>query len=57
MLAIISAVLFAIALILALTGKSFDPHIDATTLTIAGLLFLALHFTGAATAMSRRRRV
>jgi hypothetical protein len=45
MLAIIAAVLFAIALLLDLTGAGLGP-ISAMTLVIAGLLCLALHLAG-----------
>lgn len=52
--AIIAAVLFAIALILHLTGLSLGP-LDVTFFQIAGLLAAALHLAGIGT--SHRGRV
>ena len=43
MLAIIAAIIFAIAFILELAGKSYNELINPTTLTTLGLLLLALH--------------
>ncbi len=43
MFAIIAAIIFAIAFILDLAGKSYNNLINAGTLTVLGLLFLALH--------------
>ncbi|MGH3672974.1 MAG: hypothetical protein ACRDSH_20480 [Pseudonocardiaceae bacterium] len=45
MLAIVAAVLFAIALILALAGVALGP-LDVITFMAAGLLCLALHLAG-----------
>jgi hypothetical protein len=46
LLAIVAAVLFAIALIFELAKLGGDV-LNATTLTTAGLLFVALHLAGA----------
>ena len=54
--AIIAAVLFGLALLLELTTTSFGTVINATTLTTAGLLCVALHLAGVSTAIPRRRR-
>jgi hypothetical protein len=54
--AIIGAILFGLALLLQLTSASFGTVITATTLTTAGLLCVALHLAGAATALPRYRR-
>ncbi len=43
MLAIVAAIIFAIAVILDLVGRSYGNLINAGTLTTLGLLFLALH--------------
>ena len=43
MFAIIAAVIFAIAFILELAGKSYNNFITPGTLTTLGLLFIALH--------------
>lgn len=56
MIAIIAAILFGLALLLQLTSTSFGTIITATTLTTAGLLCVALHLAGAATAIPRYRR-
>lgn len=56
MVAIIAAILFGLALLLELTSKSFGTVINAATLTTAGLLCIALHLAGFATAVPRRRR-
>lgn len=55
MIAIIAAILFGLALLLELTSASFGTVITATTLTTAGLLCVALHLAGFATAMPRYR--
>jgi hypothetical protein len=58
--AIIAAVLFGLALILELAGRDLGPVLDQGTLTTAGLLCVALHLAGVATAWRgrgwRRRR-
>lgn len=46
MLATIAAVLFGIALLLEIIGQSFPDLVTPWTLTLAGLLFLALHVAG-----------
>ncbi len=56
MIAIIAAVLFGLALLLQLTNTSFGTVITPATLTTAGLLCVALHLAGFATAISRSRR-
>jgi membrane protein implicated in regulation of membrane protease activity len=58
MFAIIAAILFAIALILALAGFALGP-LDVITFISAGLLCLALHLAGigAGTRTWRRTRV
>ncbi len=58
MIAILAAILFGLALLLQLTGISLGTVITAATLTTAGLLCVALHLAGVATAMPRygRRR-
>ncbi len=43
MFAIVAAVIFAIAFILELTGKSTGTFFNPTTLTTLGLVFVALH--------------
>jgi hypothetical protein len=43
MFAIIAAVLFGLALLLDLINESLGDVVDPGTLTIAGLLFVALH--------------
>jgi hypothetical protein len=48
MFAVIAAVLFGIALLLDIVGQHYGPLLDTGTLMLAGLLCLALHFTGAA---------
>ncbi len=55
MFAIIAAVLFALALLFELAKLGGDV-ISATTLTTAGLLFVALHLAGAGTWARRGRR-
>jgi hypothetical protein len=54
MFAVIAAILFGIALLLELFSKDFGSVINATSLTTAGLLCLALHLCGLATALPRR---
>ena len=56
MFAIVAAVLFGLALLLQLTSTSFGTVITAATLTTAGLLCVALHLAGVATAIPRYRR-
>lgn len=58
MFAILAAILFGFALLLQLTNMSFGTVITAATLTTAGLLCVALHLAGVATAIPRygRRR-
>jgi hypothetical protein len=59
MLAIAAAVLFALALLFQLAGLDLGQVVNASTLTTAGLLCVALHMCGVATdrrAFSRRRR-
>jgi hypothetical protein len=58
MFAIIAAILFGLALLLQLVNESMGSVITPATLTTAGLLCVALHLAGAATALSgyRRRR-
>ena len=55
MFAIIAAVLFALALLWELAKLGGDV-INATSLTTAGLLFVALHLAGAGGWARRRRR-
>jgi len=55
MLAIIAAVLFLLALIFEL-AKTGNDVINSTTLTTAGLLFVALHLAGALGWGARYRR-
>jgi hypothetical protein len=43
MFAIVAAVLFGLALLLELIDETLGDLVTPTTLTIAGLLFLALH--------------
>jgi len=58
MFAIIAAILFGLALLLQLVNQNMGDVITPATLTTAGLLCVALHMAGAATAISgyRRRR-
>lgn len=56
MFAIIAAILFGLALLLELTSASFGTVITTGTLTMAGLLCVALHLAGVATAIPRYRR-
>ncbi len=46
MLAIIAAVLFGLALLLDLINQSLGTVVTTGTLTLAGLLCVALHLTG-----------
>jgi hypothetical protein len=55
MLAIIAAVLFLLALIFEV-AKTGNDVINSTTLTTAGLLFVALHLAGALGWGARYRR-
>jgi hypothetical protein len=43
MFAIVAAVIFAIAFIFDLAGKSYNNLLNAGTLTVLGLFFVALH--------------
>ncbi len=56
MFAIIAAVIFAIAVILELAGKSYGVLLNAGTLTTLGLFFVALHLAPLARYSVRRRR-
>ena len=56
MFAILAAILFGLALLLQLTSTSLGTIITASTLTTAGLLCVALHLAGVATALPRYRR-
>jgi hypothetical protein len=56
MFAIIAAVIFAIAFILDLLGKSSGNLFTNSTLIALGLFFLALHFAPLSGVTSRRRR-
>ncbi|HZM84882.1 MAG TPA: hypothetical protein VFC19_54865 [Candidatus Limnocylindrales bacterium] len=56
MFAIIAAILFGLALLLELTSVDFGTVVTAVTLTTAGLLCVALHLAGVATALPRYRR-
>jgi hypothetical protein len=47
MFAVIAAVIFGIALLLEIVGQHFGPLLDTGTLTLAGLLCVALHLAGA----------
>jgi len=55
-IAIIAAILFGLALLLQMTSTSFGTVITAATLTSAGLLCVARHLAGVATAIPRFRR-
>ncbi len=55
MFAIIAAIIFAIAFVLELVGKSYGNFINAGTLTTLGLLFVALHLAPLARYNIRRR--
>jgi hypothetical protein len=46
MLAIVAAVIFALALLLDLANATLGDTITTTTLLLAGLLCLSLHFAG-----------
>jgi len=58
MFAIIAAILFGLALLLQLVNESMGEIITPAALTTAGLLCVALHLAGVATAFRgyRRRR-
>ncbi len=56
MLAIIAAVLFGIAFILDLAGKSYSNLVNAGTLVALGLVLLALHFAPLGSVRGRWRR-
>ena len=55
MLAIISAILFGIALIINATGTATDAWFSVTGLLLLGLVCLALHQAGIGTGWVRRR--
>ena len=55
MTAIIAAVLFAIGLLLHLTGLSLGP-LDVTFFELAGLIAAALHLAGIGSAVRTRAR-
>jgi len=55
-IAILAAIMFGLALLLQMTSTSFGNVITAATLTSAGLLCVALHLAGVATAIPRYRR-
>jgi ABC-type uncharacterized transport system permease subunit len=52
--AIIAAILFGIAFILELAGKSYGNLVNAGTLSTLGFLFIALHLAPLATLRRRR---
>ncbi|MFC7758846.1 hypothetical protein ACFQY4_13270 [Catellatospora bangladeshensis] len=54
MFAIIAAICFGFALLLDLLGEGMEPLFTPGTLTITGLLFVALHLAGFATAVRGR---
>jgi len=54
--ALIAAVIFAIAFILELIGKSYGTLVNPGTLTTLGLLFVALHLAPLARYTVSRRR-
>lgn len=59
MLAAVGAVIFAIAYLINVTSTDTDAAFTPTSLTIAGLFFVALHLAGFGTGWSypaRRRR-
>ncbi|MEE2036837.1 hypothetical protein Q8791_06330 [Nocardiopsis sp. CT-R113] len=56
MFATIAAVLFGLALLLELLGENIQDLVTPRTLTLGGLLFLALHVAGYGTGWGRRRR-
>lgn len=56
MLAIIAAVLFGIAFILNATSTATDAIFSVTSLTLVGLVCLALHLAGVGSGWSRPRR-
>lgn len=55
MFAIIAAIIFAIAFILDLAGKSEGNFFNAGTLTVLGLFFVALHLAPVRSPRWRRR--
>jgi hypothetical protein len=55
-LAIIAAVLFGIAFILNATSTATDAIFSVTSLTLVGLVCLALHLAGVGSGWSRPRR-
>lgn len=56
MVAVIAAVLFALALLIDLSGISLGSVLTPTTLLTAGLLCVALHLAGIGTARPTIRR-
>ncbi|WP_017572218.1 hypothetical protein [Nocardiopsis halotolerans] len=56
MFATIAAILFGLALLLELLGENIQNLVTTTTLTLAGLVFLALHMAGYGSGAGRRRR-
>jgi hypothetical protein len=56
MFAIIAAVLFALALLFDLLKTNLGDVITATTLMLAGLVFVALHLAPISERYTRRRR-
>ncbi|MFD3683195.1 hypothetical protein ACFWTE_00035 [Nocardiopsis sp. NPDC058631] len=56
MFATIAAVLFGLALLLELLGQNIQDLVTPRTLTLAGLLFLALHVAGYGSGWGRRGR-
>lgn len=56
MLATIAAVLFGLALLLELLGENIQNLVTTTTLTLAGLVFVALHMAGYGSRSGRKRR-
>ena len=56
MFAIIAAVLFALALLFDLLKTSLGDVVTATTLMLAGLVFVALHLAPISERYTRRRR-
>ncbi|WP_144119073.1 hypothetical protein [Catellatospora sichuanensis] len=51
MFAIIAAICFGLALLLDLLGEGVEPLFTVGTLTLLGLLFVALHLAGFAAAV------
>jgi hypothetical protein len=55
MLAIVAAIIFGLALLLDLMDASVSDAFTWTTLLMAGMFFLALHFAGVGTGTTWRR--